>query len=97
MLHRTYGYWRKRPEASESKHPANIARTVHVGGGYVIVWGIGSWHSLDLLIIVDSIMDQYKYASALVWMIVTFMGTLFFLRLMGSTNRKMRSVIQLVV
>ncbi|GFY55461.1 transposable element Tcb1 transposase [Trichonephila inaurata madagascariensis] len=38
---------------------------VHAEGGSISVWGMFSWHSLGSLIIVEGVMDQYKYASAL--------------------------------
>ncbi|GFV55880.1 transposable element Tcb1 transposase [Trichonephila clavipes] len=59
------GWWQIRHETSKSKHPAAIAGKVQAGGGSIMVWGMFSLIFLCLFIIVESTMDQYKYASVL--------------------------------
>ncbi|GFW80250.1 transposable element Tcb1 transposase [Trichonephila clavipes] len=90
MLHRTAGRWRIRRKTSESKHPATTPGMA--GGGSIRLRRMFSWHSLGSLIIVEGMIDQYKYE-----LVLMDHAAIFSLRMMASNSRTIQSVIQLEV
>lgn len=89
MLYRTDGCRCIRHEKPESKHPLTIV------GRSIMVWEIFSWDSMGAFIIVEGMINRYKYASVFADDVPTC--EVFFLKMMASTSRTVRSVIEIVV
>ncbi len=66
--------WRKE---HESMDPSCLVSMVQAGGGGVMVWGIFSWHTLGLLVLIEHRLNATAYLSIVVDHVHPFMTTVY--------------------